>query len=341
MRLKAFHDSSLAAALAQAHQSFGLDVLIVDEHEHAGSDGNAGCVWVALEDERFEPLPALFRATPPPVLDVGQTVSDVLFRHGVPPALIARMQDALIGMGSDEPLLALGMALDSLLDFQPLPTAANTNNGDGPVLALVGPPGGGKTLTVARLAARATFKGYLVRVITCDTARAGAVDQLAAFVRLLDVPLQVVDSPSALGDTLARSPPGELVLIDTAARNPLDPDDMADLRQFLAVGPIEPVLVLPAGTDALDAIDTGNAFRRLGVNRLVPTRLDTTRRLGSLIVAAHDTGLVCADAGTAPRVADGLTPLSSVALARLMMPEVTIPVRPARRTSRLSRKPAK
>ena len=90
-------------------------------------------------------------------------------------------------------------------------------------LLLVGPPGAGKTLTVARLATRLVMAGIAPMVITADGKRAGATEQLAAFTRLLGISLIVACHPVTLGRALTRRQHGAPVLIDTPGCDPFDP----------------------------------------------------------------------------------------------------------------------
>jgi flagellar biosynthesis protein FlhF len=108
-------------------------------------------------------------------------------------------------------------------------------------------------------------------------------------------------------------------VIDTAGVNPFSADDVAGLSALLQAGEIEPVLVLPAGGDPQEAGEIGRIFADIGVQRLIVTRLEMTRRLGGLLSAAHTGGLAFADASLTSKVADGLTPVNPVALARILI----------------------
>jgi flagellar biosynthesis protein FlhF len=173
------------------------------------------------------------------------------------------------------------------------------------------------------------FKNLSVGVITTDTVCAGGVDQLAAFTRLLKVKLTTVEDPDALASAYQVHRDADLVIVDTAGRNPYDEGEMDDLKDLLAVTDAEPILLLPAGMDAFEASDTAAAFKALGVRRLIATRLDIARRLGSLLVAAYRNRLAFCEAGISAKVADGLTPLNPVALARIMIPGYEKPARVA------------
>jgi flagellar biosynthesis protein FlhF len=129
-----------------------------------------------------------------------------------------------------------------------------------------------------------------------------------------------VEDPRALASALAERRGAEQVLIDSAGRNPFSAGDMAELRDLLNSGNIEPILVLPAGGDAAEAVELSAAFREVGVTRLVLTRVDMTRRLGSVLAAAFGGGLKFSEVSVTARVAEGLTPLNPLALARLIVP---------------------
>lgn len=268
------------------------------------------------EEEAFDAVYPEHRLVEPVTPDgAAAAVAEMLYGHGAPAPVCEALIAAVADLDTDDPLFALGMALDAVFAFHPLPEGRNARP-----LALVGPPGGGKTLTVAKLAARAVFRGRPVTVITTDTVRAGSLEQLTAFTRLLKVRLVAADDPAALAAALDAQRAGEPMIIDTASRNPFDPTDRAELAEFLAAGDLEPVLVLSAGLDALEAAEIAAAFRDLGVGRMLPTRLDMTRRLGSVLSSAFVAHQSLCDAGVAPRVAEGLTPLNPVSLARILMP---------------------
>lgn len=320
MRLKSFHAKTMAEAMRLVRKTLGDDAIIVATREE---EGGGVRVTAAVEDddllvaqERLRQPAAALADPEEPEIDVSEVVAEVLQRHGVPAALAEQLIDAAAGLDTDDPCLALGAALDQFYTFNPLP------DGRGRVkpLVLVGPPGSGKTLIAAKLAARAVFKKRSVGVITTDTVRAGGVDQLAAFTRLMKLKLATVEDPDALAGAFEVNRGTDLVLVDTAGRNPFDPEDMNDLKALLAAGEAEPVLVLPAGLDALEAADMAQSFRAIGVRRMLVTRLDMARRLGSLLATASRARLAFCDASVSSKVAEGLTPLNPLAFARMMMP---------------------
>jgi flagellar biosynthesis protein FlhF len=159
-----------------------------------------------------------------------------------------------------------------------------------------------------------------VLVITTDNKRAGGVEQLQAFINILDQPLKVAASPHALAQYLKSAEKYEYVLIDTAGCNPYDKQEINELAEFSEQGKnIEPVLALPAGGDSLEAIDTVEAFMALPVRRLLVTRADTARRFGGVLAAAAAHGLAFCNASSSSSVTDPLLPLDEVLLAQLLL----------------------
>ena len=283
MRLKLYRAPTVTAAIAQVRRELGAEALILSTRRV--SDGVE--VTAALEAEVAAPSPP----APPP------TASPLAW-HGITPDLLARLEAG-----------PLPGTLAAAFTFGALPLAC-----DAAPLLLTGPPGAGKTLTVARLATRLTLQGIPPLVVTADGRRAGAAEQLAAFTRVLGLPLLVADEPVALSRALARRQDGAPVLIDTPGLNPFDAAEREELAGLAAAAAATPVLVLPAGLDPAEAADLAAAFAAIGTTLLIMTRLDLARRLGGVLSAAA-TGHVMTEAGVGPGAADGLRPLTAAWLA--------------------------
>ncbi|MEX2010041.1 MAG: AAA family ATPase, partial [Dongiaceae bacterium] len=189
---------------------------------------------------------------------------------------------------------------------------------------LVGTPGAGKTASVAKLATRARLAGRLVTAVTCDTLRAGAVEQLATYTRLLQIPAFRAKDAATLVRALATAPAGALLLIDTVGSNPLDPRDMRALAELIDAARPELALVLAAGGDVAESAECAAAFAELGATRLIATRIDAARRLGGVLAAADVGRLSFAEFGVSPHIGDGLLPVNPVSLARLLLPETEV-----------------
>jgi len=171
----------------------------------------------------------------------------------------------------------------------------NPSNGEGRprVIALVGPTGGGKTTTCAKLAANMSLnKGYSVGLITSDTYRIGAVEQLRKYARILDMNLEVVFSPEELPGALKRLSNVDLVFMDTAGHNPRDEERINRLNDFLRCAETDEIhLVMSAGIDPAEVTGIIRTYRRIGFNRLIISKLDETTKPGRAILMAEQAGV--------------------------------------------------
>lgn len=287
MRLKLYRASIMAEAMARIRSELGEDALILATRRV----GDGVEVTAALEPE----------GTPlPPVLDAVRI--DALTYHGVPPALQMALQKG-----------ELEEALAAVISFASLPLEAGA-----PPLILVGPPGAGKTLTAAKLAARLVIAGLAPMVITADGQRAGATEQLAAFTKLLGINLIVACHPVTLGRALTRRQQNVPVVIDTPGCDAFAPAQLEEIAALAATVSGTTILVLPAGLDAAEATDIARAHAAFGTRLLIATRLDLARRLGGILAAAS-TGLALTEAGVGPGVADGLQPVTLQWLANRLL----------------------
>jgi len=329
MRLKSFTAKTAAEAMAEVKRVLGENAIIVATREE--DDGVR--ITAALDDA--PPVPMGQPLPPPPPLepddpyseDVIDQVVQSLERHGVPRDLVEKLTDTLQAFDLEQPVLALGAALDTAFAFQPLPEGRAPR----PIM-LVGPPGVGKTLTVAKLATRLALGGQPVSVITTDTERAGGIEQLAAFTKLLKVDLLEVEDAGALPDAIAVRKDAQQVIIDTAGQNPFDAEAIGTLGRIIKQTGAEAVLVLPAGLDATESAEIAAMFHAAGATRLLITRLDTARRLGNLLSAAYRSRLRFCDASSSSSVTAPLSPLNPIALARLLLPDYEQTVNAERQT---------
>ncbi len=312
MRLKTFNAPTLAEALAVVRTEMGEDAIIVSTQRV--TDGGGTRVTAALEEADFDGALDRERHDGDP-LDVAETIRQALAYHGTPPRLAERLVQIAGALAAEDPTLAFAGAVDAGFAFSPL-----SDLGAGEAIMLVGPPGSGKTITTAKLAARATLDELSVEVITTDTQRAGGIEQLEAFTRILGLELETPDTVAALGEAVAAVAGRRRVLIDTQGTNPFSEAEMDHLEQLIRAARGEPVLVMAAGGDAMEAADIAASFATIGVGRLLVTRLDMARRLGAILAAADAARLTFCEVSITPHIADGLSPINPVSLARLIMP---------------------
>ncbi len=315
MKLRIFGAASMNEVMAQVREQLGGDAIILSTQ--TDPDGHVRVTAAAGEvaGEVAEDV-AGAAGDGNPVADPLPIIRRALVAHGVDDSL----GDILLEAAHDHRhskmtcAVAFAAALDSCLTFAPLPETP-----DRPIM-LVGPPGAGKTVTVAKLAARAHLAGLSVRVIGADTVKAGGFAQLQQLAEALRIGLRKAEDPEELRTAIAGSNGGDLVIVDSFGVNPFESDDIDRLKQLLAVANLEPVLVIPAGLDTVDAAEIATAFASLGCHRAIITRLDLARRFGSLLAAAHASRLALSDVSVSPNIGDGLRSLNPVGLARLLLP---------------------
>lgn len=306
MRLKTLQAPTMAEAMRLVRDELGADAIIVSTTE---SKRDGVRITAAVE-------------TPEPDLDFGsagtdealvERISETLDSHRVPRALADRIASVAAELGTADLLQTLAGALDLIFGFSPLTHTAATR----PIFVF-GPPGAGKTSAIAKLAARAVLDGAAVTMVTTDTIRAGALQQLEAYGKRLNVPVLTADSPEALAasvETLA----DRFVLIDTTSVNPFLAQDVIQLRSFADAVTCEGLLVMNAGREPLEAQDMAGAFRQFVPTRLLITGLDMSRRLGGILSALHASGAAFAEVSATPEIVDGLRPVNPVMLARLLL----------------------
>ncbi|BAM04442.1 flagellar biosynthesis protein FlhF [Phycisphaera mikurensis] len=185
-------------------------------------------------------------------------------------------------------------------------------------LALVGPTGVGKTTTIAKLAAQLKLRhGQKVGVVTLDTYRIGAVEQLRTYCNIIGSDLAVASSPEELADRLAGLAGCDVVLIDTAGRSPRDTDRVNELGAFLAVArPHQTHLVLSLASSPAVLRTAGERFASARPDRIIFTKCDEVEACGGLVAVVEATGLPPSFLTTGQEVPHDIEPADAAALAR-------------------------
>jgi len=326
MRIKTFKAESMAEGMRLVRESLGDDAVILSTKENGpGSVSLSAAIDDDLEQELEAELLAesypgiVFESEPVPGMaeqlwsPEAETLLSALDFHSVPSDLSERLVRTALDSAESDPAAALAAALTTHFTFEPLPKAPRR-----PCM-LVGPPGSGKTVTVAKLAARAVLADLRIQPMTTDVIRAGGIDQLAAFTGMLKLDLIAVESAPEIKRAVMAIEKDSSVIIDTAGINPFDDSELSLLADYIVASKAEPVLVLPAGGDARELADIAEIFAGLGVSRLICTRVDVARRLGSVLAAADAANLRLADFSVTPYVGEGMHGVNPDALARLLV----------------------
>jgi flagellar biosynthesis protein FlhF len=152
-------------------------------------------------------------------------------------------------------------------------------------MALVGPTGVGKTTTIAKLAAAYLKQfGQKLALVTIDTYRIAAVEQLKVYGEIMNLEVEVVMSPNQLEEVLCRHQDKKLLLIDTAGRSPKDEVSVQELADFLRPElKIESHLVLAATARNQELYEAVKQFGALDLKSFIFTKLDECESFGALL----------------------------------------------------------
>jgi flagellar biosynthesis protein FlhF len=189
----------------------------------------------------------------------------------------------------------------------------------------VGPPGVGKTTTIAKLTARLQVAlGIRVGLVAADTYRIGTDFHLGAFARLLGVPLATLD-PSITFDrripeAVSRLEESDLIFVDTPGVVPHDSVQFDYLTQLLsACTESEKLLIFSAPTNEFDLGACAQAYCRLECSRAIITKIDESGFLGPVLNAVHGSELPLAFLAMGRRVPEDVEPASARRLAWMLM----------------------
>ncbi|EHQ91600.1 flagellar biosynthesis protein FlhF [Desulfosporosinus youngiae] len=190
------------------------------------------------------------------------------------------------------------------------------------IVALVGPTGVGKTTTIGKLAAGFSIVDKRkVALITADTYRVAAVEQLKTFGEIIGVPVEVVMTPSGLRNALQLHADKELIFIDTAGRSPQHEVHMSELRGFLnEAQPDFTMLVMSATTHSADQYRIYKRFEDL-TTHLIFTKLDETGSAGAILNLLGRTTLPTAYLTNGQNVPDDIEAATPDRLVRYVLGE--------------------
>jgi flagellar biosynthesis protein FlhF len=213
---------------------------------------------------------------------------------------------------------ALTQELESRFTVQPW--LGRTESGPR-ITALVGPPGAGKTTTLVKLAVN---YGLACRrpalLISMDNVRIAAADQLRSYAGILGVGFQVLDTVSALAQTIEENRSKDLILIDTPGLAFAELGDSPVLARFLSGRPdISTQLALAASVKPADLGRMVDAYQAFQPQRLIFTKLDETASFGPLLNEAVRTGMPLSFFSTGQRIPEDLEEVTAARLTSLIL----------------------
>ena len=245
-------------------------------------------------------------------------------RAASPTALAHELLDALPDFGAWSEEAQDPLAVSALRDL-----IGRRVSSSGPIdltpgtlkaVALIGPTGVGKTTTIAKLAAHfALVEKKRVALLTMDTYRIAAVEQLKIYSQILDIPIGVAYSQAEVAPVIAQYADFDLLLIDTAGRSQKNIMQVGELKGLLETVGCETHLVLSAQTKEQDMIETAQRFSAARVDRLIFSKLDETDSIGTLLNVADRTGIPLSYLTTGQKVPEDLELANGGKLASLLL----------------------
>ncbi len=319
MKIKQITAANMTEALAQIKSELGDDAIIVSSSKNA--DGSI-CVSIAVDEkEEFyfdddEKIESFSSAQ----IFAERHLRDCLEYHGVidvvAEKILATARQISQELSQKDEKTVLEKTLAKLYAFSDMLDMRH------PVKIFMGAPGSGKSTAIAKVATQAKLNKISSCIISTDNVRAGANKQLEAFAEILDVDFYFCKSKNELVQKVkeCKNKYG-LVLIDTPGINPFVEKEVKRVAEFCEAVSGEKILTMDAGRNTMEAVEIGEVFMDIGAQYLLPTRLDLTRRIGTVLSVAACCDMGYYAASVSASIANGLAQINEKSLAKLILCE--------------------
>lgn len=322
MPIKKFRQPTVREALREAREALGPDAYVLAT-EMVPAEG-----WRGLLGHREVQLTASFdslvSANRPSKAERRSTVTDA--ESG---ALVAR----LVACGLDPPMAAgvvsaipedmrRGASASRLFQAltQEIATLSSADEEFARAEVFMGPPGVGKTTTIAKIAARERARrGRRIGMIAADGFRAGAVEQLRTYADIIGSPFKVARTTDELSGAIASA--RSTVLVDTAGRSPRDRTLKAHLMALSKHRGVRTHLVIAADTSADTARRIFASYAEVKPSRIIITKLDEAESLAPLSAVLREQGIPISYLTTGQRVPEDLEPATPAMIACALLRE--------------------
>lgn len=349
MKLKSYFSATVEAAVELARKELGEDALLVNARPTTPDTRHLGAYEVVFGSTGATPIHltaasaragAIARETPDRLSeDVAQMKREIErlaqslrgahsymspFAPSADPSN-AECYSRLVENELDAPIaqqVAQGVSLESFFEVDATLGRAGASRA---VVALVGPPGAGKTTTLIKLAARFGLTSRKpTQIITTDVFRIAAADQLRSLASILGIGCEVAETPVALAQALEEHRSKDFVLIDTPGLANGEMEDGADLAHLIATHPeIDTHLVLSASMKPADMARTIERYAMFQARKLLFTRVDETDRYGALLSESSRRGMPVSFLATGQQIPDDLEPATKARLIEMVTGEVS------------------
>lgn len=297
MQIKRFEASDMQEAMRQVKETLGPEAIILSTKTVRRPAGPARIprpslveVVAAAEHAVPEKRPAAPKPSPfcLPKLEIPKSSASSLensflqkmLSAGISPEFVGELAKDLRGWRAESCQQGLQESCLPYLRWKLMEAVEVTGpEAEGAkVWSFIGPTGVGKTTTLAKLAAHFSLRlAQKITLVTIDTYRIGAVDQLKTYARILGLPLEIATGREEFQEILWSNRSRDWVLVDTAGRNPHSQEQLEELKGILSVDPrVENHLVLSATTKDFDLARVGQRFSLLPIRSYIFTKLDET-----------------------------------------------------------------
>jgi flagellar biosynthesis protein FlhF len=330
VRLKSYFSGTVEAAMELAQKELGEDALLVNARPAMPETRGLGAYEVVFgippqveATVAAKSATAAFNAPARAAANesLAQGIAELkremermtrAFRSGRVPAPQAAQDNLLIEQELDSSLAAKVTEGTPLVDLFEVDATLGVLAAARRVVALVGPPGVGKTTTLAKLAARfgiASRKPAFI--LSADVYRIAAAEQLRSLAAILGIGFEAAETPAAMSQALEAHRGKDWIFIDTPGLAAGEMEDGAELAALIASHPeIDSHLVLSASMKPADLARVIDRYEIFHPKTLLFTRLDETERYGALVNEAVRRGLPISFLSTGQQIPDDLEPAS-------------------------------
>jgi flagellar biosynthesis protein FlhF len=355
MRLKSFFADTIEEAIQRARREMGPEAMFVNSKTTALESRHLGVYEIVCavdaesrSEETPFPIPHLELAAAPPVDKLSQEVSELKQQMERLALGLARSGAGLTGMASDPELAKIFATLthaeldaDLAYDIVGRIGAPATTEGLRAVvgrlirtdqelgctgtspraLALIGPPGSGKTSALVKLAVRYGITSRRpAQILSLDTYRIGAAEELRSYASILGIGFQVLETTAALAQALEEHRQKDLILIDTPGLGSAEMDAFADAAGLLSSDQgIDTHLVLPASMRTSDLKRVARQYDVFQPSKLLFTRLDETETFGAILNQSIRMGKPVSFLSRGQRIPEDLEPASQELILDLVL----------------------
>jgi len=193
-------------------------------------------------------------------------------------------------------------------------------NKDKKVVCLIGPTGVGKTTTIAKLAATAMIKHKKdVAIITLDTYRIAAVEQLASYAKIMSMPMEIAFDKADVENAIKKFDNYQFIFIDTAGRSQKDTDHIKEIADSLPDEELDVLLTLAANVKDEDIEESYKSFGILPIKGMIFTKIDEANNLGSIFNISFKSRLPIYFFATGQRVPEDILVLEPLEIANMIL----------------------